>query len=389
MTGETGSTGVKSRVGRRRLHPGEFGYSEFSLRIWHGMTLRVWFGILRGNLSKISMKRIPLAISVCLFAVFNSTMALISRMTIGRRADRHQISEAPVFVLGYWRSGTTLLHDLLVTDPHHGYPTQFQCLCPETFLVTGWLANIIDVFLPEKRPMDGMSASVHVPQEDEFAILAMGLKTPYRFLAFTSQGAGDEQAHLYWPQEEKEWQGWSQSWRQFIRHVAWRNPGKRLVLKSPPHTGRVREILKQFPDAKFVHISRAPDQLIASNLKMNRAMAATQSLEAEVDGDEVILSNVLSVHRQVYEAYFRDRENLDEGQLYEIRYEDLVENPAEEMGKLYDHLALGSPQEAAKRARSLMEERARYKADRYKSQGTPVSGGMLGEYARRFGYADT
>jgi hypothetical protein len=373
--------------GRRRLHPREFGYSEFSLRIWHGMTLPVWLRIVSGNINRISLKRIPLVISICLFALFNSIMAMISTVTISGRADRHKIKEDPVFVLGFWRSGTTLLHDLLVTDPRHAYPTLFQCLCPDTFLVTSWLANVIDRFLPDKRPMDGMSASVHVPQEDEFAILNMGLKTPYRFLAFTSHGAGDEQQHRYWPEDEAEWLSWHQRWLRFLRHVSWRNSGRRLVLKSPPHTGRVGEILKQFPNAKFVHISRSPDQLITSNLKMNRAMAATQSLEADVDDDATILSNVLTVHKQIYEAYFRDIAELGPDQLLEIRYEDLVDNPANEMRNLYERLKLGASGEAAKRTQKLMDARARYQADQYRSKATQESDGMLGEYARRFGYS--
>lgn len=32
--------------------------------------------------------------------------------------------------------------------------------------------------------------------------------------------------------------------------------GKRLLLKNPANTGRVKLILDMFPDAKFVHISR-------------------------------------------------------------------------------------------------------------------------------------
>jgi hypothetical protein len=381
------------RSGRQKLRPADFGYSEFSLRVWQGMTFGVWLGVLKGNLRRISARRIPVAILITLTTLFQSAMAFVAWLIVVRRADRHPIEASPIFILGFWRSGTTLLHDLMVTDPRFAYPTLYQCLCPNTFLATGWLANIVDWFMPNQRPMDGMSASVHVPQEDEFAILNMGLKTPYRYLAFPSLGAGEKAQHRFWPQDDREWQDWRQRWLRFLRHVAYRNRGKRLVLKSPPHTGRVEQILKVFPNAKFVHISRRPDQLMGSNLKMNRAMAATQSLEIDVEQDGVLEDYILTVHRHIYDAYFRDTAQIASGNLIEVRYEDLVRDAGGEIERIYRQLELGPPGEAIGRANALMAQRASYRADRYETSCNGVSAnmpterpGMMAEYAARFGY---
>ena len=44
--------------------------------------------------------------------------------------------EGPVFVLGHWRSGTTLLHEILALDPQFEAPTTYQCLNPHSFLLS-------------------------------------------------------------------------------------------------------------------------------------------------------------------------------------------------------------------------------------------------------------
>jgi hypothetical protein len=43
---------------------------------------------------------------------------------------------------------------------------------------------------------------------------------------------------------------------------------KRLVLKSPPHTARVRLLREIFPGAKFVHISRDPYEIYQSTKRV-------------------------------------------------------------------------------------------------------------------------
>ena len=77
----------------------------------------------------------------------------------------------------------------------------------------GWL-------LPNKRPMDNMAAGWDRPQEDEFALLTMGLPSPYRRMAFPN----DPPVHMdYLDFEgvaEEEIQDWMQSLRSFLLTVA-------------------------------------------------------------------------------------------------------------------------------------------------------------------------
>src|SRR5579863_4817380 len=52
-------------------------------------------------------------------------------------AKRDQMANADlkgtVVVLGYWRSGTTLLHELLSLDSRYSFPTTHACMNPHHF----------------------------------------------------------------------------------------------------------------------------------------------------------------------------------------------------------------------------------------------------------------
>ena len=101
-------------------------------------------------------------------------------LLFGRKIERTEIEDDPIFVIGHWRSGTTLLHELLVLDPRHTFPDTYACFSPNHFLVSGWwMKPCLKILLPARRPMDNMVAGWDHPQEDEFALCNMGVPSPY------------------------------------------------------------------------------------------------------------------------------------------------------------------------------------------------------------------
>src|SRR5207244_917093 len=83
------------------------------------------------------------------------------------------------------RSGTTLLHELMIQDRRHGYPTTYECLEPNHFLLTeGFVSRFLRFLMPKERPMDHMKAGFDRPQEDEFALCMLGQPSPYLTIAF-------------------------------------------------------------------------------------------------------------------------------------------------------------------------------------------------------------
>lgn len=116
----------------------------------------------------------------------------------------------------------------------------------------------------------------------------------------------------------------------FLRKLTLRYPEKTLLLKSPAHTAKVRTILSLFPDAKFIHIRRNPYIVFAS---WQRYQNYTQGA-----GDGV--QSFVEYYARHYSPYLLQRALIPDGNLYEMRHEDLVSSPLEETKKAYGSLGL-------------------------------------------------
>ena len=361
--------------------PEDYGFSEWQPRIWNGMTLSASRRLLAGNLSRVAARRYPLLFSMAATSCINSLAVRLAGLGSPPPA------QSPVFILGFWRSGTTWLQDLLAADPRHVAPNTVQCLFPRSFPVAEFLAPVVDRFIPKGRPMDAMSVGPDTPQEDEFAILNAGLASPYRYFAFPSAVADSIDGVGCWPRSEAERANWLRVWRRFTDNVAFRSGGKRLVLKSPAHTGRIALALEAYPDARFIHISRDPAALLASNLNMFAAFTATQTFEARLPSQDARAETIFRLFRKVYDAYFAEREAIPTGRLMEIRYEDLVSDPSAAVAQIFGFLDGGEavPGEVA----SLIGDRKAYRRGRYEALPDELLGRMRRDwagYVSAFGY---
>lgn len=302
-------------------------------RLWHAMTLGDFGRLLKGRSAGIAVAKYPLVLTIAATALLNSTAASLEAI-VRRSAGRHTtVPSKPVVIIGFWRSGTTLLHGLMARDPQFVAPTTLQCLFPQSFRAARALSFLIRPLLPAVRPMDAVSLAPGSPQEDELAILNMGLPTPIQAFAFPSLfGAGPVDAGVS--------DDWLQRWSAFLSAVQVDDPVARLLLKAPGHTMRIAEIRLRFPDAVFVHLTRQPDEQIASAVKMFHAMAQTQSLEARLPPLETIAEFVLATHEAMYERFFETAASLTDHELVHLRYEDLVADPDAAIGRLCQQLGI-------------------------------------------------
>lgn len=315
-------------------------YNPWTPRFWHGMGFGTWMKLAAHNRFAISPSRWPIAVSIGISTALNSFAGVFEQLMLSHLVRRTKLSEPPLFVLGHWRSGTTLLHELLVLDPRHAFPNTYQCFEPQHFLWTEWFVPLMTQWsLPDKRPMDDMPAGWARPQEDEFALVNLGQPSPYLAWAFPNHGpVGDDYLDLQTLSESQREQ-WKQTWHRFIQKLALKNTG-RIVLKSPTHTARVKTILEVFPDAKFVHIVRDPLALFPSTVRLWRSLSDVQGMQTLGDADW-IEGHVLDTFVRMYERFEQDRELIPAGRLYDVRYESLVANPVEQMREVYRQLDLG------------------------------------------------
>jgi hypothetical protein len=280
--------------------------------------------------------------SVTAASLLNSFSSVFEKLLFSNRIRNVKLKEPPLFVLGHWRSGTTLLHELLMLDERNTCPNTYQCMAPHHFLWTEWfLPPMIRWMVPDKRPMDAMSAGWDRPQEDEFALVNLGMRSPYLAWAFPNHGpVADEYLDLRTlPAHERE--VWKRTWREFVQRVALKGD-RRIVLKSPTHTARVRTILEVFPDAKFIHIVRDPLVVFPSTVRLWRSLSEVQGFQHLREGAAWIENHVLDTFVRMYECFEQDRALVSPGHLVDVRYEDLVADPVGQMREIYEQLNLGN-----------------------------------------------
>jgi hypothetical protein len=374
---------VKSAKADKKVEVNPYGF--WAARFWHGMLFGAWFRLLRRNRFRISPTRIPLACTISMATVFNSLGRPLQEFLMGTYIDRTQIKDEPIFILGHWRSGTTLLHELLVLDARYTFPTTYQCLAPNHFLISEWLITKFKFLIPSKRPMDNMITGWHRPQEDEFALCNMGLPSPYLTMAFPNQPPHDTQYLTLDGLSTEEIDRWKDALSWFLKRVTLRSP-KRIILKSPPHTGRIKTLVELFPDARFVHIVRNPYALFGSTVKLWKTLYKFQALqEPRHQGLEEF---VFTCFEKMYESYERDRQLVDPSRLIEIRYEDLVRDPIEQMRAIYDQLGLGEFEVARPKLQAYFKDAQDYRTGTYEipDELREKIDRRWGPYMRRHGY---
>ncbi len=300
--------------------------------VWHGLTFGLWLRLLARR-PRIDLAHIPRAASITAVSLLNSFQAGIESLLYGR-VNRIEIAKQPLFILGHWRSGTTLLHNLLAMDPQFAYPNLYQVLYSGHFLTTERIvAPLTAGLLPKTRMIDDMPASWDMTQEDEIALLLTTLSSPYLMLAF--QGDRDSYGQYFslaqsTPREQREWQ---QSLLQFVRKLTYRYGGRQIVLKSPSHTFRIPLLLDLFPQAKFVYIHRSPYPVVNSSLHLRRKLFAENGLAAP--NYEGLEEDILITLDDCIRTYEDTKSQIPAGQLHELRFEHLEADPLGQMRELY------------------------------------------------------
>ncbi|GHT40346.1 sulfotransferase family protein [Planctomycetales bacterium] len=319
------------------------GYTD---RFWYprfsdGMAFSAWLRLLKAGKFRIAPIRFAMAVIISSLAIcVNSPSAILQRWFYGRKIRETQLAGAPIFIIGHWRSGTTLLHEYLVHDEQFSFADTFACFVPAHFVINRYgLRQLVAVLMPKKRPVDNMAAGFDRPQEDEFALMSLGLPSPYRNIIFPNNGLNIDTDYLTLRNVSgKDRKTWLDGLETFLKALTFLNPGKRIVLKSPPHTGRIKAILERFPDAKFVHIHRNPYSIFPSTYNLWMRLAKDEGVQCpKGDGMEDYVFNSLNT---MYDAFEEDVGLLKPNQFCEIAYKDLTAAPVETLERIYNVLEL-------------------------------------------------
>jgi omega-hydroxy-beta-dihydromenaquinone-9 sulfotransferase len=301
-----------------------------------GLSLGDWAMLATENRFAIGPRYWSRAAVTTILSLLNSTFALAERVAFGQAIAAAQ-PRAPVFILGHWRSGTTLLHNLMALDHRFAAPNLFETMLPHGFLVTeSWQAPLWSHFVPETRLIDNMPLGIDLPQEDEFALAILTRYSPYMGHSFPRRWAHYMRYLDFRDVEASERARWQQGVMRYARRLTVHRGGRRLVLKSPPHTARIPLLLELFPDARFIHIHRDPYRVFQSSLHVlteGLPLAKMQSGDLPAPEDFVI-----DRYNRLYDAYFGARPGVPPDRLVEIGFSTLQRDPVGTMRQLYRDL---------------------------------------------------
>lgn len=358
------------------------------LPFWMGCDVAAWARLLARHGFAIHRSRWRAALVVSGVSIINSVLGLAQRAIYGPRVAATPVDAAPIFILGHWRTGTTLLHELLGQDPRHAFPTTYECFAPHHFLLTrSWLPARLGRLAPSRKPLDNMAAGWERPQEDEFALCLLGQPSPYERIAFPNRlgaGAGTMDLRGLSPRALRRWK---RTMLRFVQALTLAHPGHRLVFKSPPHTCRIPLLLELFPDARFLHIVRDPYAVYPSTLHMWRAICSVHSLQP-IDWER-LPEHVLGTFVRLYERLEEGKQLIPPGQFCELRYEDLLRDPVGQLEGVYRALALGDFEPARSALETHLAGIDRYETNRYllTAEERRTITDRWGQVIQRYGYA--
>jgi omega-hydroxy-beta-dihydromenaquinone-9 sulfotransferase len=290
---------------------------------------------------------------------------------------------APIFIVGHWRSGTTLLHELLALDSVFAVPTTYACFNPQHFLLSRHRAP---ARAEAARPADDMVISPFSPQEDDFALLCLGAATPYETFMFPSALRDVE---LLSDPERMEGDArlkWDKALTWTFRATAYACGAERRILsKSPPHSFRIERLRALFPGAAFVRMVREPCAVFASTMRMWETMWQRYALTAPLGGD-LLAERVLETGRALERKLETGLRSLSPERTATIRYEDLIADPEKTIAHLYERLALGDPHRIRSSVAAYMAQNSHVQT-RDTARWRPLVQEQWSEMFEQFGYA--
>ena len=359
---------------------------QWSPRFLEGTDAINWAKLLFRNRFRVHPKYWYIGGIVSISSTLNLVLRWMQNGLYGDRVARTRIDKPPVFVIGHWRTGTTLLHELLAQDPQLSYPDFFACFNPNHSLISERFFKRYATFLsPEQRPMDNMAAGWGRPQEDEFALSLLGAPSPYVDLAFPNSaplypGSLDLQGL-----PAAEINRWKRIFVHFLQTISFRDP-RRLVLKSPTHTARIPILLELFPDARFVHIVRDPRVVIPSTIRMRTSMTRAHCFQKP--STEGVKERVFQDFRVIYDRLEESRPLVKSDRFHELRYENLVKDPLGHLEQIYAALELEEFALARPRVEQYLRQTDGYETNKY-TLSAPERAEIedrCGDVIRRYGY---
>jgi hypothetical protein len=276
--------------------------------------------------------------------------ALVNRLRMERLFDLHpsiaeQPVQAPVFISGLQRTGTTLLHRLLACEPALRPLMSWEALNAAPFPNTRPRRDGRD---PRVGPAETSEKALRYLAPEFFAIHPVEAHAPEEdvllldlsFWSPTAEATQRTPSLSRWMEQTDPVPPY-RLMRKLIQLLSWQREGRWLG-KTPHHLEYLDALFAVFPDARVIQTHRDPLRVVPSFSSM-----ITHGRRIFSDAvDPVEVASHLS--RKAVRAVTRSmafRSEHGDGAFLDVPYAALVADPMKEIRRIYDFLSLAlSPQ---------------------------------------------
>ncbi len=298
--------------------------------------------------------------------------------------------EAPIFIIGLSRSGTTALSHLLARDPANRSLLGWEAAQPvpppqpDTYTTDprfeaakadefGLLHQLNPALTAMHHDPPDMPVECLVPMTQHFVTLSLALVFPVfsygRWVRDTDHGPLYRYHH------------------QVLRVLQSGGVRGRWQLKSPQHTFALDALTNEYPDARFIVTHRDPATVVASVTSMAHAFASTF---ADAPHAAAVGREWTDLMGAVTDGLLDFRRRHGDDRFVDISYRDVVQRPVEAARRAYAGLGLTlSPEgESAMRAHTETAVQHRYGRHQYQLEDLGLDRAALDErfetYRARF-----
>lgn len=231
-----------------------------------------------------------------------------------------------VFIIGFARSGTSLLQRALAQQVDINSPTTYEVLMPNlndkssvsehiaSATLQDELWNLLDPEFPAIHRNSGELPAECLPVQSASMLSHhwTGCYSVPTYEKHLDAETGNEpfREHL-----------------SFCERLLRRRPSSLLLLKSPAYARQIRSLISIYPDAKFILLIRSLKDAVESHARLLKSIRFMRSTDASVldasslDAVRYFDTSIRSIKAEL------DQEDLNRDNLYAVSYDSLVSAP--------------------------------------------------------------
>lgn len=265
----------------------------------------------------------------------------------------------PIFIIGFARSGTTLLHSLLAEDPEVLKPLSWHVYSPSpppgagpvVAERIGYAQRQVEAwmdFCPAQKPMHPYvdKGAMQLIEDEEIFTLDFRNAYPYHYyrvptLHPSAVILGGEQVEAF------------RFHREFLQHLQWNTGKTRWVCKGPSGQLHLDALFEVYPDALCVWPHRPLGEIYASNVALRAATYDT------IQGRPVDWSSQARAHVEGMKAAI-DRliasDLIDDPRILHLPFREIASDPLGAVRKVCEAYGTELTPEFARRAQGWLAD---------------------------------